>query len=289
MPRAAGEPRAIGHQARSGSGGCDDVIDGLVGAVLGHRHEELVGEERRDRREVEARIVRQVVERVRMRDHVRHVDLQKVVAVGLGLLQSADGDEAVSAGTVVHHHRLLPFLRQLLGDDAQRDLGARARGERRDDAHRPRGERVGGVCERDCGREQGASKGTQRAATGKRHGRKHAGLGRKDDDSAIVRRMPARRKRTFLAQPSKNLTRPARAATRSRGTRRSAARDALVSREGREGMTGRAAWTGVGTVQVRRRGPGKDLQSDQGSAGQVSLGQTGQFMDGGSERGRPTH
>jgi hypothetical protein len=46
------------------------------------------------------------------------------------------GDDAVTAGTVVDHDRLAPFLLQLFLDQPRADIGAGARPERNDPAHR---------------------------------------------------------------------------------------------------------------------------------------------------------
>src|SRR5207247_4593530 len=54
------------------------------------------------------------------------------VDVGLGFYHGLGADLPGSAGTVLHHHRLMPSLVQILADDASGDVGAGTGGERDD-------------------------------------------------------------------------------------------------------------------------------------------------------------
>ena len=65
---------------------------------------------------------------------------QNMVVLGAG--ERADGDDAVAAGTVLHHHRLAPFRRQLVRDQPRADIDAAAGAKRQDELHR----RVGQFC-----------------------------------------------------------------------------------------------------------------------------------------------
>jgi hypothetical protein len=62
------------------------------------------------------------------------------VAVGLRLRDEIGRDVAVRADAVLHHHRLADVLRELLADDARRDVGRPARRNRNQDGDRPRRE-----------------------------------------------------------------------------------------------------------------------------------------------------
>ena len=60
---------------------------------------------------------------------------QDVIVVGGQ--ERLDRDDAVAAGLVLDHHRLAPFLRELLGEQPRADVGAGAGAERHDEFHRP--------------------------------------------------------------------------------------------------------------------------------------------------------
>ncbi|SPC05108.1 hypothetical protein CO2235_MP10371 [Cupriavidus oxalaticus] len=84
-----------------------------------------------------------------LREHnCRHLEQQRV-AVRLGLHHAARADEAIGAGQVLDHHRLLPQYAELLGHGARRRVRAAAGGVGDDQAHRPVWLPGGGL--RQCG------------------------------------------------------------------------------------------------------------------------------------------
>ena len=104
----------------------------------GDRHgdaDEGVGDAR-DRREI-LRLVRQVVVQKRMRGERRGRRHQQDVVV-LGADEGGDADDAVAAGLVLDHHRLVPFLGQSVRQETRADIGAAAGAERQDEADRAR-------------------------------------------------------------------------------------------------------------------------------------------------------
>jgi hypothetical protein len=63
---------------------------------------------------------------------------QQRVAVGIGFRRNLGADIAAGAGAVLDNHRLPPFARQPIGDDARHDVGGAAGGEGDHDFHRAR-------------------------------------------------------------------------------------------------------------------------------------------------------
>src|SRR5437762_1763954 len=61
--------------------------------------------------------------------------IRSLMPVGLGAGRALGADGAARAGAVLHHHRLIPPLCELLADDARDDVGAAARREGDDNSH----------------------------------------------------------------------------------------------------------------------------------------------------------
>ena len=57
--------------------------------------------------------------------------------VVVGADEGIDGDNAVATRTVLHHDGLTPARRELFGDQARADVGARTGAERQDELDRP--------------------------------------------------------------------------------------------------------------------------------------------------------
>ena len=71
-------------------------------------------------------------------DERRRRRRQQRVAVGLGVERRLGPDIAGGARLVLDHHRLLPFARQPVADDARHQVGGAAGRKRHDDLHRAR-------------------------------------------------------------------------------------------------------------------------------------------------------
>ena len=112
----------------------DEIADGLVGAVDGHADKEVVAEQGHQDVEVLVQVVGQLLEQVGVGRDMDVVQLDHVRAVGRAALEFVDGDEAVAAGTVFHHHGLAPGAAQLVGHQARNAIGTAAYGEGVDDA-----------------------------------------------------------------------------------------------------------------------------------------------------------
>src|SRR5213592_1012713 len=115
--------------------GVDQRFQRRVGAAFRRDHHIGRVADERDVDDVLQRIVRQGlvdggVRRVRGRLH------QQRVAVGVRVQHRLRADDAARAGAVLHQHRLLERVAQVLRDDAPGDVGARAGSERDDDADR---------------------------------------------------------------------------------------------------------------------------------------------------------
>src|SRR6185295_4943497 len=91
-----------------------------------------------ERQKLLARIeVGPLVEHRRRGDHAVVREEQRV-AVGVRADHALRADQAGGAGLVLHHHRLAPRFRQLLGELARQQVGAAARADRHHDGHRAR-------------------------------------------------------------------------------------------------------------------------------------------------------
>ena len=92
----------------------------------------------RHRRKVPRRVVRDFSNQG-IDDKAPRPDRKQRIAVGRGLGDEVGTDVAARSRTVLNEERLLPGLRELLGDQTHDDVVRAARGERHDDAHGPGG------------------------------------------------------------------------------------------------------------------------------------------------------
>ena len=91
-----------------------------------------------DRHEVGERVVRELLETVRIDRHQEVRREEERRAVGLGVLHRLDAGAAGSADAVLDDHARRVIAAQLLADESRRDVGAAARRKRHDDAQRLR-------------------------------------------------------------------------------------------------------------------------------------------------------
>ena len=120
---------------------------------VGRGDEGHVGE-RGDGAEIGLRVERQFfvdADVDRMRTDIRH---QQRVAIGRRLGHHVHADIAARAGAVFNHHRLPPFLRQLLTNDPRQRIRCTARRLRNDNAHRFGWEGLGVGIGLKCGRTE---------------------------------------------------------------------------------------------------------------------------------------
>ena len=130
--------RSIGKLARLGLGQRDQLPDRLHRKVgIDDEHIRLRGH-LADRREILQQVVRMLVALQGNVDGMTGGDHRQRVAVGGRLGHRVGADGAVTAGAVLHDHRLLPSLAQLLTYRARHDVGAAGRRERDDQVDRAR-------------------------------------------------------------------------------------------------------------------------------------------------------
>jgi hypothetical protein len=119
------------------------VGDELLERLRGHggMHDEHVGRsrEQRDRREVPRHVERQVLEEELVHGEVARGREHQRVAIRLGARALGHADVAGSAGLVLHHHGLLPLLRELGAHGARQQVRDATGGIGHDDAHGLRG------------------------------------------------------------------------------------------------------------------------------------------------------
>src|SRR6266850_1135713 len=99
------------------------------------RNDERSRGEDRHRGDVGVDVVLRVLEEVRRQRHDGRRHDGERVAVRGGLDERAHAGDATRSGAVLHHHLLLPALRELLGHQARGDVGRRSRRERHGQAH----------------------------------------------------------------------------------------------------------------------------------------------------------
>ncbi len=171
-----------------------------------HQHERQVREQRH-RREGLGRVGMQLVDPGIDGQHAG-VGEQQRVAVGIGARHQIGGDLAAGARTVVHHHRGGQLVAQRGRQQARRDVGAAAGGERHDQVDRAfrvrRGPRGGG---QDGTRGQGQRGGDEPPARAVGGACLHgflfvvSGSGRGENDAAMTLLL-ARPVRRLALRPS---------------------------------------------------------------------------------------